>query len=266
MARLLGRILAIGGSDSGGGAGIQADIKTIAAFGAYAATAITAVTVQDTKAVYCIEPLAPDLIVAQIKAVLADIGVDAIKTGMLSGAAAIRAVAAALEDRAAGIPLIVDPVLAAGTGRSFLDAEGIAALKQRLVPRAWLLTPNVPEAEALTGRRIAGPEDMETAGRELIALGAKAVLVKGGHLSGPQVSDVLVTAEGREIFTAPRQETPHTHGTGCTLASGIAAGLAQGLALREAVVRAEDFVARAIRTAPGFGQGRGPLNHACLGS
>lgn len=264
MAALHGRILAIGGSDSGGGAGIQADIKTIAAFGAYAETALTAVTVQDTKAVYRIEPLAPDLIAAQIETVLADLGADAIKTGMLPGAAAIRAVAAAIRNPAAQIPLVVDPVLAAGTGRAFLDRPGIAALKTDLIPLCALLTPNAPEAEALTGLKIAAPADMEAAGRALCALGARAVLVKGGHLAGAEVTDVLVTAAGSEIFAQPRQETPHTHGTGCTLAAGIATGLAQGLGLRDAVARAEDFIARAIRTAPGFGRGRGPLNHACL--
>lgn len=264
MAGLRGRVLAIGGSDSGGGAGIQADIKTIAAFGAYAETAITAITVQDTRAIHRIDPVAPDLIAAQIEAVLDDLGADAIKTGMLPEVAAVRATAAALREPAARIPLVVDPVLAAGSGRAFLDQEGIAALKSDLIPLSALLTPNVPEAEALTGLSIANAAAMEEAGRALIGLGARAVLVKGGHLSGAEVTDVLVLAEGSEIFAKPRQKTPHTHGTGCTLASAIAAGLAQGLGLREAVARAEDFIARAIRTAPGFGRGRGPLNHACL--
>jgi hydroxymethylpyrimidine/phosphomethylpyrimidine kinase len=213
MAALHGRVLAIGGSDSGGGAGIQADIKTVAAFDAYAETAITAITVQDTRAVYRVEPVSPELIAAQIEAVLADLGADAIKTGMLPGAGAIRAVQAAIRNRAAQSPVIVDPVLAAGTGRAFLDREGIAALKSDLIPLATLLTPNVPEAEALTGRKITNVAAMEDAGRALMAFGARAVLVKGGHLSGTEVTDVLVTAEGREIFGKPRQKTPHTHGT-----------------------------------------------------
>ena len=255
-----GRVLIIAGSDSGGGAGVQADIKTVTMLGGYAATAITAVTVQDTVGVSAIHPVPPDMVAAQARAVLDDIGADAIKTGMLGDAATVEAVAEVLEG-AAAIPAVVDPVMAAKGGAALLEARAMDAFKARLVPRAALLTPNAPEAEALTGLAVHSFDDQRRAGEALLALGARAVLVKGGHVPGARVVDLLVTAAGETAFEAERIETRHTHGTGCTLASACAAGLAQGLPLAEAVARAWAYVQEAIAQAPGLGRGHGPLDH-----
>ncbi|HVM99573.1 MAG TPA: bifunctional hydroxymethylpyrimidine kinase/phosphomethylpyrimidine kinase [Caulobacteraceae bacterium] len=260
MTKARGRVLAIAGSDSGGGAGIQADIKTITALGGYAASAVTAVTVQDTLGVHGVHPIPPDVIGAQIRAVLADIGADAIKTGMLGDAAAIEAVLGALGDFPR-IPLVVDPVMAAKDGTSLLADEALAALK-RLIARADLVTPNAPEAEALTGIAVAVTDDLRKAGEALLSAGARAVLMKGGHIPGDSVIDLLMTPNGETMFEGRRIETRHTHGTGCTLASACATGLAQGLPLDQAVGRAWAYVAEAIRGAPGFGAGAGPLDHA----
>lgn len=257
-----GRVLIVAGSDSGGGAGIQADIKTVTALGGYAATAITALTAQDTTGVHGVHPVPTDFIALQMSLVLADIGADAIKTGMLGNAATIETVAGALASHAAAVPLVLDPVMVAKGGASLLDPAAVGALRDRLLPRAFVVTPNLPEAAALTGRSLTGPDDMEAAGRDLLAMGARAALVKGGHLEGAEVVDVLVTAGGVQRFSGPRIESRSTHGTGCTLASAIACSLAQGMALPAAVARARAYVARAIATAPGFGRGHGPLNHA----
>lgn len=258
-----GRILIIAGSDSGGGAGIQADIKAVTALGGFAMTAITALTAQNTEGVHAVENVPVDFITRQIEVVLDDIGADAIKIGMLHRADVIDAVADALARLAPDVPLVLDPVMVAKGGHALLEADATAALKDRLIPRATLITPNVPEAEALTGLKIECVECMSVVGDKLTRLGAQAVLVKGGHLDGKCVHDVLIQGTAKpEIFTSPRFDTPHTHGTGCTLASGIACGLAQGLAMSDAVGRARDFVAEAIATAPGFGRGHGPLNHA----
>jgi hydroxymethylpyrimidine/phosphomethylpyrimidine kinase len=256
-----GRVLVIAGSDSGGGAGIQADIKTITALGAYAATAITAVTAQNTLGVQGVVALAPDFIRLQIASVLDDLGADAIKTGMLGDAGAVDAVCDALAAWPP-LPLVVDPVMQAKGGAVLLGESAVSVLKRRLVPLAALLTPNLPEAEALTGMVIADLRDRRRAADALLALGAHAVLLKGGHGAGGIVTDLLVTAAGEEAFSAPRIATRHTHGTGCTLASAIAAGLAQGMGLSAAVRRAHAYVQQAIATAPGFGAGHGPLNHA----
>jgi hydroxymethylpyrimidine/phosphomethylpyrimidine kinase len=256
-----GRVLIIAGSDSGGGAGIQADIKAVSALGAYAMTAITALTAQNTLGVHGVFPIPTDFIHQQIAVVLDDLGADCIKTGMLHDVAVIETVVAALESHAPGVPLVVDPVMVAKGGASLLVDEAVETLRTKLVPRATVLTPNVPEAEALTGRTIAGDRDMDAAGEALLALGPQAVLLKGGHMEGDKIRDRLVTATGIRNFENPRIETQHTHGTGCTLASSIAAGLAQGLALEEAVARAESYLHQAIRTAPGFGGGHGPVNH-----
>jgi hydroxymethylpyrimidine/phosphomethylpyrimidine kinase len=261
MPALRGRVLAIAGSDSGGGAGIQADIKTITALGAYAATAVTAVTAQDTLGVRDIHLIPSDLVRLQITLVLDDIGADAIKTGMLATAAHIEAICDALELRAR-IPLVVDPVMVATSGTYLLEPDAIAVLKRRLFPRAALITPNLPEAEALTGMPISDQDAMARAAKALIAFGAPAVLLKGGHLPGENVIDLLMSGDGVWRFEAPRRETRHTHGTGCTLASAVAAGLAQGMALSDAVRRAHGYVQAAIAAAPGFGRGHGPLNHA----
>jgi hydroxymethylpyrimidine/phosphomethylpyrimidine kinase len=255
-----GRVLIIAGSDSGGGAGVQADIKTVTALGGYAATAITAITVQNTLGVHGVHGLPPGLVQAQAEAVLSDIGADALKTGMLGDAAMVRAVADILEG--AGAPAVVDPVMVAKGGAPLLAAEAVAAVRERMIPCAALLTPNAPEAAALTGLAVESPDDARRAGEALLAQGARAVLMKGGHLPGQRVIDILMTAAGETTFEAERLETRHTHGTGCTLASACAAGLAQGLPLTEAVARAWAYVQEALRRAPGFGAGHGPLDHA----
>jgi hydroxymethylpyrimidine/phosphomethylpyrimidine kinase len=257
-----GRVLIIAGSDSGGGAGIQADIKTVTMLDAFAMTAITALTAQNTNGVFGVLPIAPDFIRQQIEVVLDDLGADAVKTGMLHDQAVIETVAAVLADRAAKVPLVLDPVMVAKGGAPLIEPGAIDALKQVLVPRAAVLTPNLPEAEILTGQMIDSVDAMKRAAEALLALGCRATLLKGGHLDGPVVHDILVTAAGIREWENPRIDSRHTHGTGCTLASAIAAGLAQGLAIESAVDRARNYVRRAIETAPGFGQGHGPLDHA----
>jgi hydroxymethylpyrimidine/phosphomethylpyrimidine kinase len=261
MSSALGRVLIIAGSDSGGGAGLQADLKTVTALGGYAATAVTAVTVQNTLGVTGVLPVPADMVMAQARAVLDDIGADALKTGMLGDIAMVETVAAIL-DSAAGIPAVVDPVMTAKGGAALLATDAMDAVRRLMVPRARLLTPNVPEAEALTGLGIASLEDQRRAGEALLALGARAVLMKGGHLDGERVTDLLLTLEGETLFESARLETRHTHGTGCTLASACAAGLAQGLTLEAAVARAWAYVQEAIARAPGLGRGHGPLDHA----
>jgi hydroxymethylpyrimidine/phosphomethylpyrimidine kinase len=257
-----GRVLIIAGSDSGGGAGIQADIKAVTMLGAYAATAVTALTAQNTEGVFGVLPVPPDFVRQQIEVVLDDIGADAVKTGMLHDAAVIETVAAALAERARGIPLVVDPVMVAKGGAPLIEPDAIATLKQRLVARAAVVTPNLPEAEILLGRKIGAIDEMREAARLLLGLGCRAVLLKGGHLPGDTVTDVLATASGIRVWQSPRIETPHTHGTGCTLASAIAALLAQGCDLESTIDRARDYVRLAIALAPGFGRGHGPLDHA----
>jgi hydroxymethylpyrimidine/phosphomethylpyrimidine kinase len=256
-----GRVLVIAGSDSGGGAGIQADIKTITAFGAYAATAITALTAQDTLGVHGVHTVPPEFIAQQIAVVLGDIGADVVKTGMLGDAATINVVCETLERHVERVPVVVDPVMVATTGARLMASSALETLKRRLLPMASLITPNLPEAEALAGMTIRDVAAMHHAAAAMLTLGVPAVLLKGGHLPGEQVIDLLATIDGIEVFSGPRIVSRHTHGTGCTLASGIAAGLAQGLPLRDAVVRALAFVRAAIAAAPGFGAGHGPLNH-----
>ena len=255
-----GRVLILAGSDSGGGAGVQADIKTVTALGGYAATAITAITVQNTLGVQAVARVDPELIVAQARAVLDDIGADAFKTGMLGGRKAVEAVAQVLES-APGVPAVIDPVMIAKGGHDLLSDKALGALISRLIPRADLLTPNAPEAEALTGIEIRDLDGQRRAGEALLAMGARAVLVKGGHLPGERVIDLLLSAEGETLLEGPRIDTRHTHGTGCTLASACAVGLAQGMTLEAAVARAWAYTAEAIRRAPGFGKGHGPLDH-----
>jgi hydroxymethylpyrimidine/phosphomethylpyrimidine kinase len=257
-----GRVLIVAGSDSGGGAGIQADIKTVTMLDAFAATAITALTAQNTQGVFGVLPIAPEFIRRQMEVVLDDIGADAIKTGMLHDQRVIETVAAVLAERAAGVALVVDPVMVAKGGAKLIDPGAIESLKRLLVPRAAVLTPNLPEAEFLTGRTIDTLAAMHGAAESLLGLGCRAVLLKGGHLPGETVYDVLATASGRRVWHSPRIDSRHTHGTGCTLASAIAAGLAQGLSVEAAVERAREYVQRAIAGAPGFGSGHGPLDHA----
>lgn len=257
-----GRVLIIAGSDPSGGAGVQADIKTVTALGGYAAAAITALTVQNTTGVRSVHPVAADVIRDQIIAVLDDIGADAIKIGMIGERAAGLAIADVLVDAAPATPIVLDPVLVATSGDALADAAIPSLLLERLAPIAAVITPNAPEAETLTRTRIAGTADLIAAGRLLIQRGATAALMKGGHLEGEDVEDVLVAHDGVRRFRGPRIATTSTHGTGCTLASAVATGLAQGMPLAAAVERAIGFVREAIRTAPGFGAGRGPLNHA----
>lgn len=256
-----GRVLIIAGSDSGGGAGIQADIKTVSALDGYAMTAITALTAQDTRGVHGIHTVPVPFLVQQMELVLDDLGADAVKTGMLATAEVIHAVADTLAAKAPGVPLVADPVMVAKGGHRLLDADATDAVLSRLLPLAAMLTPNVPEAEALTGMEIKDIDGMRRAGRDLLARGASAVLMKGGHMEGPILTDLLLTREGEFPFTGERLDTRHTHGTGCTLASAIATGLAQGLDVVAAVARARRYVDIAIRTAPGYGHGHGPLNH-----
>lgn len=256
-----GRVLVVAGSDSGGGAGIQADIKAVMALGGYAATAITALTAQNTVGVHGVLPVPPHFVRQQIDAVLDDIGADAVKTGMLGSAEVVQAVAAALHRRGSSVPLVVDPVMVAKGGARLLDDPAVAALRRDLLPLAALVTPNVPEAEALTGLAIADHAAARLAAQALLDLGAAAVLLKGGHLHGAVVQDILATSAGLEVIESPRVDTRHTHGTGCTLASAVAAGLAQGMTLSDAARRGAAYVHAAILAAPGFGAGHGPLGH-----
>ena len=258
-----GRVLVVAGSDSGGGAGIQADIKTVTALGGYAATAVTALTAQDTTGVHGVHEVPAAFVAEQIRVVLEDIGADAAKTGMLHRVGIIEAAADALRLRAGAAPLVVDPVMFAKGGASLLDDSALTPLVETLLPLARVATPNRPEAERLAGMEIAGESDMRRAGERILALGPRAVLVKGGHVEGGEVVDVLVERGGASRrFAGPRLESRHTHGTGCTLASAIAASLAQGLDLAASVARARAYVRRAIASAPGFGKGHGPLDHA----
>ena len=252
------RVLIIAGSDSGGGAGIQADIKTVTALGGYAMTAITAITVQDTTGVHGFHAVPPAIVADQIRVVMGDIGADAIKTGMLVSAECVEAVADALPCYEF-VPLVVDTVMIAKGGRALLDDAGVETMRRRLFPIAALITPNAPEAARLTRIAVESVEDCVRAGLMLRDAGVRAVLVKGGHVAGDMVTDVLVDQTGAHQFTAPRVVNPSTHGTGCTLASAIATGLAQGLTLQDAVTRARAFVQEAIRAGLALGHGTGPV-------
>ncbi|HWA23280.1 MAG TPA: bifunctional hydroxymethylpyrimidine kinase/phosphomethylpyrimidine kinase [Caulobacterales bacterium] len=254
-----GRVLAIAGSDSGGGAGIQADIKTITALGGYAMTAITAVTIQNTLGVFGIHPIPPDVVRDQIEKVLGDLGADALKIGMLGDAETVEVVAQAIEH--SYVPLVLDPVMIAKGGAALLEDDAVEALKRSLLPQAFLVTPNAPEAERLTGMPVRNLEEQKRAAEALVKLGAGAALVKGGHLYGATLNDVLASASGVEEFSSERINTRATHGTGCTLASAIATGVARGAKLRDAVVAARAYLRGVIMTAQGFGAGHAPLNH-----
>ncbi len=258
-----GRVLIVAGSDSGGGAGIQADIKAVTAMGGFAMTAVTALTAQNTQGVFGIHAVPPEFVQQQMRLVLDDLGADCLKLGMLHASPLIRAVAAVIAEKAAATPLVVDPVMVAKGGASLLDPAALDDLKRALIARATVVTPNLPEAELLAGMPIPDLAARRRAAAAILGLGAKAVLIKGGHGSEDPLVDLLVEAGGRETeFTSRRLDTRHTHGTGCTLASAIAASLAQGLALAAAVERARAYVHEAMRSAPGFGTGHGPLNHA----
>jgi len=259
---IIPRILIIAGSDSGGGAGIQADIKTVTMLGGHAMTAITAITAQNTLGVNRVFPLPIELVEAQFDAVVDDLGVDAVKIGMLATPELIVAIGGRLAGLAAGTPVVFDPVMVASSGAA-LNASGTAAAMPELAGLATLLTPNVPELEALTGLEIADEAGMVEAARSLSARFGCPVLAKGGHLGGSDAVDLLVGAEGVEHRWADRRiDTRHTHGTGCTLASAVAAGLGGGAGLVAAIARARAYVRAALAAAPGFGAGHGPMGHA----
>ncbi|MBN2494172.1 MAG: bifunctional hydroxymethylpyrimidine kinase/phosphomethylpyrimidine kinase [Deltaproteobacteria bacterium] len=256
-----GRVLLAGGSDPSGGAGIQADIKTVTALGGYAAAAVTALTAQDTCGVRRIVELEPDFVALQLQLVLDDIGADCVKCGMLPSAGVIEAVASVLEKAEPRLPLVLDPVLRATSGEALADPEALETLAGRMVPLASVLTPNLDEAARLLGRELRDLDGMRSAARDLLGLGCSAVLLKGGHLEGDAVCDLLVWEAGEQLFSDPRIHTRSTHGTGCTLASAIACGLAQGLELVASAARARTYLREAIRRAPGYGRGRGPVDH-----
>ncbi len=257
--------LTIAGSDSGGGAGIQADLKTFAAHGVYGTTALTAVTAQNTLGVTAWEPISTDLVIAQIEAVAGDIGAHAVKTGMLANAAIVEAVAAAIDSLE--LPnVVVDPVMIAKGGDRLLEEEAVAMIRAELLRRAMVVTPNIPEAEVLTSTSIRSLEDMRRAAERILELGPRVVVVKGGHLDGPESVDVVCTRETQFELTGPRLPGPHTHGTGCTFAAAIAANLALGHQLERALREARAYLQGAIQHAPRIGRGHGPLNHFWRGS
>lgn len=257
------RILIIAGSDSGGGAGIQADIKTVTMLGGHAMTAIAAITAQNTLGVDAVHPVPTDMVLKQIDAVVGDIGVDAVKIGMIGSPETAQAVAERLAGM--GVAAVFDPVMVASSGAVLADEATVAAFR-RLMETAAIVTPNLPELEVLSGMRAATLEEMEAAARELAARENVAVLAKGGHLSGPALTDVLVERGGViHRFESERIDSRHTHGTGCTLASAIATELGRGRSLEEAVRIGRDYTRAAILAAPGFGAGHGPMGHALGG-
>ena len=252
--------MTIAGSDSGAGAGIQADLKTFAALGVYGTSVLTAITAQNTRGVSGIHEVPTELIRAQIQAVVSDIGANAVKTGMLSSTEIIETVAE--EVRRLGLAtLVVDPVMVANGGDRLLKENAVEAMRSKLLPLAMVITPNGPEAEVLTGIKVRSPQDARRAAEEIVRMGARSVVVKGGHLSGHDAVDTFYDGEEFREFSAPRVQTRNTHGTGCTFASGIAAGLAKGLALQEAVGQAKEYVTEAICANLDLGNGHGPLNH-----
>jgi hydroxymethylpyrimidine/phosphomethylpyrimidine kinase len=252
--------LTIAGSDSGGGAGIQADLKTFHAFGVFGTSAVTAITAQNTLGVTAIHPIPLDVVRAQIDAVADDLLPSGFKTGMLATAALVETVAEAIREHGL-TSYVMDPVMVSTSGHRLLDPDAEGALAGVLLPLAALVTPNLHEAEILTGRPVTTREEMEAAARRLVEMGAGAALVKGGHLAEGEAVDLLWDGSRQWSWKRTRMDTPHTHGTGCTLSAAVAAGLARKLPLAEAVDQAVDFVARAIGSAPGLGEGNGPVNH-----
>lgn len=255
------RALTIAGSDSGGGAGIEADLKTFAAFGVYGMAAITSVTAQNTMGVFGVHDLSPDLVAQQIDVVVEDIGVDALKTGMLSNRAIVRTVV----DRIAHHTLrniVIDPVMVSATGHSLLQPDAVEEIKESLLPLALVVTPNIPEAESLTGLAIRTDQEIIEAARAIYQMGPRHVLIKGGHADTHEATDYLFDGEHLVRFSKIRLKTTNLHGTGCTFSAAIAALLAMGHTLPEAVKRAKDYVTEAIRHALPLGKGTGPLNHA----
>jgi hydroxymethylpyrimidine/phosphomethylpyrimidine kinase len=252
--------LTIAGSDSGAGAGIQADLKTFAAHGIYGTTAITAITAQNTRSVTAVHALPPDLVRAQIEAIVSDIGVHAAKTGMLANASIVDAVASAVRDF--DIPfLVVDPVMRSTTGDTLSEDDVLEAMRRELLPRAFVVTPNVPEAERLAGMSIASDDDRRQAARIIRDYGVNVVIIKGGHDRSPTIRDLLYDGSHFAEFCVERVPGEHTHGTGCTFAAALAAHLAHGRGLAEALPLVQQYIAGAIRNAPQLGTGRGPMNH-----
>jgi hydroxymethylpyrimidine/phosphomethylpyrimidine kinase len=251
--------LTIAGSDSGGGAGIQADLKTFQAFGVFGTSVLTAVTAQNTLGVMAVHAIPLDMVTAQFDAVAVDLRPDALKTGMLATAALVETVAAALRRHGLG-PFVLDPVMVSTSGQRLLDAGAEASLAAKLLPLAALVTPNLHEAATLTGRDVASLADMSDAARALVDMGAGAALVKGGHLDG-DAADLFWDGADELVWRKPRLDTRHTHGTGCTLSAAVAAGLARGRPLAEAAEHAVRWVGQAIASAPGLGRGHGPVNH-----
>jgi hydroxymethylpyrimidine/phosphomethylpyrimidine kinase len=252
--------LTIAGSDSGGGAGIQADLKTFQQFGVFGTSVITALTAQNTRGVRAVHPVPESMVADQLDALAEDLPPDALKTGMLATAGLVHRVATAIKARGWS-RYVCDPVMVATSGDRLLDADAETVVRELLIPLATVVTPNLDEAAMLTGQPVNDPDAMELAGHRLLELGAGAALVKGGHLSAEVMTDVLVTRHATRHFTHLRINTTSTHGTGCTLSAAIAAGLALGCDLETAVADALDFVQRALRAAPGLGSGHGPLNH-----
>jgi hydroxymethylpyrimidine/phosphomethylpyrimidine kinase len=252
--------MTVAGSDSGGGAGVQADLKTFAALGVYGTSAITAVTAQNTQGVAAIHEVPTDVIAAQIQAIISDIRVDAVKTGMLSSSAIIETVVVELE-RHGVTQLVVDPVMVAKGGDRLLREDAVDALRNRLLPLAAVVTPNMPEAEVLAGVPVRTLEDAREAAKRIVALGAKTVVVKGGHMEDGDAVDTFYDSRDFQEFSAPRIDTKNTHGTGCTFASAIAAGLAKGLDTLTSVAQAKAYVTEAIRASLEIGTGHGPLDH-----
>jgi len=261
MSKPVPRALTIAGSDSGGGAGIQADIKTFTAFGVYGMSVITSITAQNTQSVLAISDLTPDFIELEIDAVITDIGADAAKTGMLSNKGIISSVAKKIRQYEIE-KLVVDPVMRAKGGDALLIKEAERTLIDELLPLAFIITPNLPEAEAITGKRISSIDDMKDASKTIYTLGPRNVLLKGGHLDwSPQAIDILYDGKEYYEFSAPRVNTKNTHGTGCTFSAAICAGLAKGKGLMDAIKDAKDYVTQAIKYSFSIGKGHGPLNH-----
>lgn len=253
------KALTIAGSDSGGGAGIQADLKTFAALGVYGTSVITAVTAQNTVGVTQILELTPEIVAAQIDAVIEDIGTDALKTGMLANAALIEVVAAKVQEH--GLKnLVVDPVMVAKSGDLLLREDAIEALRSKLLPLATVVTPNLPEAERLTDIQCSRAQEIKEAARKIVAMGAKSVVIKGGHRKGP-ATDIFYDGKKFRQLTSPRIQTPNTHGTGCTFSAAIASGLAKGASLEGAVAEAKRYITQAIRKGFTVGSGHSPVHH-----
>lgn len=255
---MIPRILTIAGSDSGGGAGIEADLKTITVLGGYGCTCITGLTAQNTLGVQDVHPIPAAFVALCMRAIISDIGVDAIKLGMLTSAQIVSVVA---EHLPLEIPVVLDPVMLSTSGAPLLPDTAISVLIEKLLPKAALITPNLPETAKLTGLPVETKAQCLAAGEKLLAMGAKAVLIKGGHSAEPMLTDLLITPLSHASITMPRLETRHTHGTGCTLSAAIATFLAQNIPLETAIRQARAYLQKAIATAPNFGAGHGPVNH-----